>query len=189
MQDYWLPTPFASFPFTSPPVRRRVPSDSERAITLDGLFRVKLKTADCPHHSHLSPSLLLPVRHRMPSDSVSTLPLNGGWRKNPSDSSPTLALFTTERWDALRLRVEFSRICLNTGQCKLQAFSFYSASFQYSFLSFQVSSGHYYATLQNPSLVYMNFLITKTYEVVSLNSVPNVHEFWNDIYIYIYPYT
>jgi len=26
VQDYWLPTPFASFPFTSPPVRHRVPS-------------------------------------------------------------------------------------------------------------------------------------------------------------------
>ena len=26
-QDYWLPTPFASFPFASPPVRLRVPSD------------------------------------------------------------------------------------------------------------------------------------------------------------------
>jgi len=32
VQDCWLPTPFASFPFTSPHVRRRVPSDSERAI-------------------------------------------------------------------------------------------------------------------------------------------------------------
>ena len=31
-KDYWLPTPFASFPFTSPPVRRVVPSDSESAI-------------------------------------------------------------------------------------------------------------------------------------------------------------
>ena len=27
-EDCWLPTPFTSFPFTSPPVRRRVPSDS-----------------------------------------------------------------------------------------------------------------------------------------------------------------
>ena len=27
MQDDWLPTPFASFPFTSSPVRLRVPSD------------------------------------------------------------------------------------------------------------------------------------------------------------------
>ena len=27
-EDCWLPTPFASFPFTSPPVRHRVPSDS-----------------------------------------------------------------------------------------------------------------------------------------------------------------
>ena len=32
VQDCWLPTPFAYFPFTSPPVRLRVPSDSERAI-------------------------------------------------------------------------------------------------------------------------------------------------------------
>ena len=30
--DYWLPTPFASFPFTSPPVRHRVPPGSERAL-------------------------------------------------------------------------------------------------------------------------------------------------------------
>ena len=32
--EYWLPTPFASFPFTSPPVRHRVPPGSERALTL-----------------------------------------------------------------------------------------------------------------------------------------------------------
>ena len=31
-QDYWLPTPFASFPFTSPPVRYRVPSHSDSAL-------------------------------------------------------------------------------------------------------------------------------------------------------------
>ena len=31
--EYWLPTPFTSFPFTSPPVRHRVPSGSERALT------------------------------------------------------------------------------------------------------------------------------------------------------------
>ena len=29
---YWLPSPFACFPFTSPPVRRRVPPGSERAL-------------------------------------------------------------------------------------------------------------------------------------------------------------
>jgi len=32
VQDCWLPIPFAYFPFTFPPVRLRVPSDSERAI-------------------------------------------------------------------------------------------------------------------------------------------------------------
>ena len=30
--EYWLPTPFASFPFTSPPVRHRVPPGSEGAL-------------------------------------------------------------------------------------------------------------------------------------------------------------
>ena len=30
--EYWLPTPFTSFPFTSPPVRHRVPPCSERAL-------------------------------------------------------------------------------------------------------------------------------------------------------------
>jgi hypothetical protein len=30
--EYWLPTPFASFPFTCPPMRHRVPPGSERAI-------------------------------------------------------------------------------------------------------------------------------------------------------------
>ena len=34
--EYWLPTPFASFPFTSPPVRHRVPPHSERSIHGDG---------------------------------------------------------------------------------------------------------------------------------------------------------
>ena len=32
--EYWLLTPFISFPFTSPPVRHRVPPGSERALTL-----------------------------------------------------------------------------------------------------------------------------------------------------------
>jgi len=32
VQDYWLPTPLACFPFTSPPMRHRAPSGSERAI-------------------------------------------------------------------------------------------------------------------------------------------------------------
>ena len=30
--EYWLPTPFARFPFTYPPVRHRVPPGSERAL-------------------------------------------------------------------------------------------------------------------------------------------------------------
>ena len=32
--EYWLPTPFASFPFTSPPVRHRVPSGSAQALLI-----------------------------------------------------------------------------------------------------------------------------------------------------------
>ena len=33
-REYWLPTPFASFPFTSPPMRHSVPPDSERALPI-----------------------------------------------------------------------------------------------------------------------------------------------------------
>ena len=33
-EDCWLPTPFASFPFTSPPVRRRVPPDSVSTLII-----------------------------------------------------------------------------------------------------------------------------------------------------------
>ena len=33
--EYWLATPFATFPFTSPPVRHRVPPGSERALTIN----------------------------------------------------------------------------------------------------------------------------------------------------------
>jgi hypothetical protein len=35
VEEYWLPTPFACFPFTSPPLRHRVPPGSERAIQSD----------------------------------------------------------------------------------------------------------------------------------------------------------
>jgi len=30
--EYWLPTPFASFPFTSPPMRHNVPSGFKRTL-------------------------------------------------------------------------------------------------------------------------------------------------------------
>ena len=43
MQDYWLPTPFASFPFTSPPVRHRVPSHPDSALTAVRLHRTRTK--------------------------------------------------------------------------------------------------------------------------------------------------
>ena len=68
-QGCWLPPPLAFFPFTSPPVRFRVPPDSVSTLTLDRLFRVKLKTAGYPLHAPLSPSLLLPrvvVCHQIP---------------------------------------------------------------------------------------------------------------------------
>jgi hypothetical protein len=38
---YWLPTPFSCFPFTSPPVRHRVPSHFKRSLPFfisNGLF-------------------------------------------------------------------------------------------------------------------------------------------------------
>ena len=81
VQDCWLPTPFAYFPFTSPPVRHRVPSDSERAIPtcyqlpveytpranlqsvtcnrLYGIHRPLKNRENCQYHSLLSWSLRL----------------------------------------------------------------------------------------------------------------------------------
>ena len=32
--EYWLPTPFATFPFTSPPMRHRVPSGFRRTLQM-----------------------------------------------------------------------------------------------------------------------------------------------------------
>ena len=37
VKDYWLPTPLVCFPFTSPPVRHRVPSGLNWAIPLYGI--------------------------------------------------------------------------------------------------------------------------------------------------------
>ena len=42
--EYWLPTPFASFPFTSPPVRHSVPPHSERSILHTLIFANVLLT-------------------------------------------------------------------------------------------------------------------------------------------------
>ena len=43
--ESWLPTPFASFHFTSPPVRHRVPSHSERSIQLTASYYPEPQTA------------------------------------------------------------------------------------------------------------------------------------------------
>jgi len=36
--EYWLPTPFVSFPFTPPPVRHNVPSGFNRTLTLGPMY-------------------------------------------------------------------------------------------------------------------------------------------------------
>ena len=41
VEEYWLPTPFACFPFTSPPVRHRVPSDCNWTLPLLKLYRTR----------------------------------------------------------------------------------------------------------------------------------------------------
>ena len=62
-EDCWLPTPFASFPFTSPPVRRRVPPDSVSTIQPVCLSsRIKRSRA----HLHLT--LKLRMRGRCSSN-------------------------------------------------------------------------------------------------------------------------
>ena len=55
--EYWLPTPFASFPFTSPPVRHRVPSGFKRTLHLppSSFFSLWLIWRNC-HVLHCVPS-------------------------------------------------------------------------------------------------------------------------------------
>ena len=50
--EYWLPTPFASFPFTSPPMHHHVPPHSEHSIK-----RMWLLTLCSPQYTHLTLSL------------------------------------------------------------------------------------------------------------------------------------
>ena len=62
VQGCWLPTPFTSLPFTSPTVRHRVPSGSERAIPRDsmiykecilaGIHNLAVLSAQTNYHLH-----------------------------------------------------------------------------------------------------------------------------------------
>ena len=88
VQDCWLPTSFSYFPFTSPPVRHRVPSDSERAIqcgkccfcaeykflmySMENLFSVHSTISDVPYRmcSVSVHSTISDVPYRMCSVSV-----------------------------------------------------------------------------------------------------------------------
>ena len=57
-EGYWLPTPFASFPFTSPPVRHRVPSHFNWTLRL----RVPLNpTLDAEEKSAERPDRFTPT--------------------------------------------------------------------------------------------------------------------------------
>ena len=47
-EECWLPSPFASFPFTSPTVRFRVPSGSESTLREGGPFIVVV-VVSCVH--------------------------------------------------------------------------------------------------------------------------------------------
>ena len=63
--EYWLPTPFASFPFTSPPVRHRVPTGSERALLPCEFTLLSVTfTYSSPRHSARSPARRQKYNHR-----------------------------------------------------------------------------------------------------------------------------
>ena len=93
-------------------------------VTLDGLFRVRLKTAGYPLHSPLSPSLLLPcvtVCHQFPFP-LYPCPLNTLLyriytykRGNPARKS---------RWKKLSSSEQV--IMQNTGRCKMHEHFVYS---------------------------------------------------------------
>jgi hypothetical protein len=52
--EYWLPTPFTSFPFTSPPVRYRVPPHSERSLQPNSVLISVLKLLSVGVHEQPS---------------------------------------------------------------------------------------------------------------------------------------
>ena len=54
VQDSWLPTLFASFPFTSPPVLRRVPPDSVSTLLMNEYYIIFII-----YYSSDSPSSLI----------------------------------------------------------------------------------------------------------------------------------
>ena len=54
--EYWLPTPFATFPFTSPPVRHRVPSGFNWTLP----WSFEMSGAICPAAQHHVPEDLNP---------------------------------------------------------------------------------------------------------------------------------
>ena len=55
---HWLPTPFACFPFTSPPVRHRVPPGSERALNAFEVQRMPRYLYLCGQASFLNTYLV-----------------------------------------------------------------------------------------------------------------------------------
>ena len=60
-EGYWLPTPFASFPFTSPPMRHRVPSSFNRTLPTfqtNLLSLTSQKTLYYMQWSRLTPTLV-----------------------------------------------------------------------------------------------------------------------------------
>ena len=59
---YWLPTPFACFPFTSPPVRYRVTPGSERALHPYTQTLTAKQNTPYPHDVHAPPAH---KRHRV----------------------------------------------------------------------------------------------------------------------------
>ena len=64
-EAYWLPTPFATFPFTSPPVRHRVPSHFNWTLILSALPPQQW-SHERPRTSHCT-FIACPVEHARPT--------------------------------------------------------------------------------------------------------------------------
>ena len=94
--EYWLPTPFASFPFTFPPVRHRVPPGSERSLLLrvhqfSSLVNSHARTTHGSAHSHYYWLLLQQYAILL----VSSKELTGAMRtKGDRLPSPSPSIFT-----------------------------------------------------------------------------------------------
>ena len=80
--EYWLHTPFASFPFTSPTVRHRVPPGSERALPCQHWILLTSQTAANNETYKHSKTSIRYLQATIDKKNPTTVHIKEGWEKS-----------------------------------------------------------------------------------------------------------